>query len=416
MLKRGPGAQEIFERFRFDRLYEQRKVSALNKVDDLDAGEIVTWDPLELAETIVNEYWPEVPRLYREDMVRSEPVETETEHYSETVRASQYDFEVPYDGDFAVFNINPSFMAGECERRVRHLNRPKVNGLGNGRKVVTISYLVKDIPGPDIKQSLEGDLERIELYLESLEIGIGAYKSRFRDEVFRAVNGRQEHLNKQREVQDSLGIPLKRVAPPEINAVPLERRETPVTIPDAGDPVSSDPVLGEAHYQHIPGVMKSMSVAMERSPTALRTLGEEDLRWHFVIALNGHYKSGASGETFNGEGKTDIIIDWNGKKIFIGECKFWDGSETLERTVDQLFNYTTWRDTKTAILLFNRNKNFTNVLEQIPAVVAGHGAFVERRDNNGPDSTEYRFKMRHPEDDQRTLDLTILAFDVPREG
>jgi hypothetical protein len=35
---------------------------------------------------------------------------------------------------------------------------------------------------------------------------------------------------------------------------------------------------------------------------------EEDLRQHFLVQLNGQYEGQATGETFNFQGKTDILI------------------------------------------------------------------------------------------------------------
>jgi hypothetical protein len=40
---------------------------------------------------------------------------------------------------------------------------------------------------------------------------------------------------------------------------------------------------------------------------------EEDLRQHFLAQLNGHFEGSATGETFNYEGKTDILIRERGR-------------------------------------------------------------------------------------------------------
>ena len=95
---------------------------------------------------------------------------------------------------------------------------------------------------------------------------------------------------------------------------------------------------------------------------------EEDLRQHFLVQLNGQYEGQASGETFNFEGKTDILIRAEGRNVFIAESKFWRGPESLRETIDQLLGYASWRDTKTAILIFNRQKNFSEVLAKIPEI------------------------------------------------
>ena len=57
-----------------------------------------------------------------------------------------------------------------------------------------------------------------------------------------------------------------------------------------------------------------MAQVMERSPSAFSTMDEESLRSHFLVQLNGHYEGQATGETFNYEGKTDILIRSEGKK------------------------------------------------------------------------------------------------------
>ncbi len=47
---------------------------------------------------------------------------------------------------------------------------------------------------------------------------------------------------------------------------------------------------------------------MVLSPSAFHTVDEETLRSHFLVQLNGHYLGQATCETFNYEGKTDILI------------------------------------------------------------------------------------------------------------
>ena len=85
----------------------------------------------------------------------------------------------------------------------------------------------------------------------------------------------------------------------------------------------------------------------------------------FLVQLNGAYEGQATGETFNGEGKTDILIRVEGKNIFVAECKFWSGEKAFLATIDQLLSYLCWRDTKAAVVVFNRNAGFSAVLAKI---------------------------------------------------
>ena len=155
-----------------------------------------------------------------------------------------------------------------------------------------------------------------------------------------------------------------------------------------------------------------MALVMERSPKAFSKMDEESIRQHFLVQLNGHYEGQATGETFNYEGKTDILIRGNGKNIFIAECKFWQGKEKLIETIDQIFKYLSWRDTKTSIILFNRNKDLSKVLTQIPEIVKNHNNF--KKESNHNSETGFRFIMNHKDDKERELYLTILVFEVPQ--
>lgn len=139
-------------------------------------------------------------------------------------------------------------------------------------------------------------------------------------------------------------------------------------------------------------------------------MSEEDLRQHFLVQLNGQYEGQATAETFNYEGKTDILIRHQGKNLFIAECKFWNGPASLIKAIDQLLGYVSWRDTKTAIILFNRTKNLSSVLQQIPDVVRKHSNFI--REEPSPE-TRFRFALHHRDDPDRQIVLTVLCFDVP---
>lgn len=128
--------------------------------------------------------------------------------------------------------------------------------------------------------------------------------------------------------------------------------------------------------------------------------------------MNGHYEGQATGETFNYEGKTDILVRSEGRNIFIGECKFWSGAKMLIETIDQLLGYTSWRDTKVAVIIFNRNKDFSRVLTSIREIAKTHANF--KRELPGSTETVFRYCFAHKGDKNRELFLTLLAFDVPQ--
>ena len=191
----------------------------------------------------------------------------------------------------------------------------------------------------------------------------------------------------------------------------MKRTITPKLPPASTVPYKPEPVLDIQEYEHILSVVSNMVMVMERSPKAFKNMKEEDLRQHFLVQLNGHYEGQATGETFNFEGKTDILIRADGKNIFIAECKFWKGSKAFKESIDQLLSYSTWRDTKTALLVFNRDTEMSTVLKSIPEVVKDHPKYKSSRDYDS--ETGFRYTLSHRDDANREIVLTVLVFNIP---
>ena len=211
-----------------------------------------------------------------------------------------------------------------------------------------------------------------------------------------------------------LGYPLRRREDaPRTYTVPAVRRRPRVARPARVDqPFVPEPALELAEYDNIISIIDGMVKVMERSPAAFRNMKEEDMRTHFLVQLNAQYEGQATGETFNNSGKTDILIREENKNIFVAETKFWTGPKGIGEALDQLLSYATWRDGKLSLIIFNRRKNLSAVVAQIPDVVRSHPCF--RRDvAYDHDGTGWRFVAHHPDDEDRELLLTVLVFDVP---
>ena len=110
-------------------------------------------------------------------------------------------------------------------------------------------------------------------------------------------------------------------------------------------------------YDHVLRVTRSLGRAVERTPAPYESADEETLRDALLPMLNSHYEGQAGGETFNASGKTDVLIRVDDRNVFIGECKWWGGAKAMERALEQLFSYATWRDTKLALIFFVDRKD-----------------------------------------------------------
>lgn len=127
-----------------------------------------------------------------------------------------------------------------------------------------------------------------------------------------------------------------------------------------------------ADHDRILSILHNMAFVMERNPKVFHSAGENLIRDHFLVQLNGQYDGGATGETFNANGRTDIVVKDGSMHLFIAECKIWHGEKEFLEAIDQLFEYLTWRDCKAAIIVFSRNRDTTAVIETIKTAIAKH--------------------------------------------
>ena len=317
------------------------------------------------------------------------------------VTGTRITFFVPFSGDPELFKCKPSSFS---------LNPPRGEIRGS-QLIFTYDRTIQDAP------AIEGEFERarknVKDYLGWIARDVEQFNSTIYGKASQHITARREKLLQDRGLVERLGFPLRRRegVPTTFVTPEVKRRIVPQLPPASTSPYKPEPALGMEDYEHILSVLSNMVVVMERSPRAFKDMSEEDLRTHFLVQLNGHYEGQATGETFNYEGKTDILIRADNRNIFIAECKFWTGLSGLKDTLDQLLGYTNWRDTKTAILVFNRDRKMSTVLSRIPEVIREHPSYKADRPNTS--ETGFRYVFGHRDDANRELTLTVLVFDVP---
>jgi hypothetical protein len=224
------------------------------------------------------------------------------------------------------------------------------------------------------------------------------------------IKARRAEAEAAKSVSAGIKYPIRqRAGAPPPPPTPPSIREKPKP-PALSSTPGADPVLEEAHYKNILQIIQNMSLAMERSPDAFAQMEEEHIRFHFVMQLNGQYEGEAVGEAFNLSGKTDILIRHQGQNLFVAECKFWDGQKSLKDTVDQLYRYVTWRDTKTAVIMFSDRESFSSVIEEAKKAMLEHPQYVSGPIVEGNSRFRYRFSL--PSDPQRHITLTLMLFNV----
>lgn len=330
------------------------------------------------------------PRRWIDD--RSRPV---------YVPGTEVEIEIPFTGDSEVFRVRPTSYT---------MSPPRAEVRSNAL-VLRISGT--DLTADGVQQSINQTINEVQSHLSTLRTNTAGLNQQLFQRAKTSIESRRQKLLADRNLVGALGFKMKQRDGNQrtFSAPEVKRKIAPTMPPASSAPYKPEPVLNDDDYEHILGVLDNMAHVMERSPSAFHHMDEEALRTHFLVQLNGHYEGQATGETFNYEGKTDILVRSGDKNIFIAECKFWGGPKKLSETIDQLLGYSSWRDTKTAVIIFNRNRDFSRVLATIPETAKQHPNF--KRELAGRTDTRFRYCFSHRDDTNRELQLAILVFDVP---
>jgi len=173
---------------------------------------------------------------------------------------------------------------------------------------------------------------------------------------------------------------------------------------------TTSPTLNEDIYKDIIANINSVGKSMERKPSIYQRKNEESLRDFILMFLENRYESTtATGETFNKTGKTDILLKYtDGSNLFVAECKFWRGEKKFNEAIEQLFGYLTWRDSKTALVIFVDNKDFSSVLETVKKTTNEHPLY--KSITGIKEETSFNYIFRFPDDSQKEIMLEIMLF------
>jgi hypothetical protein len=316
------------------------------------------------------------------------------------VKGRYIKFYIPYDGDEILFKCQPSQYSSCPPRAILH-----------GTELVII-YKGRDLNKDKIAQEFNQLLGQIEGYAAVVNRDIAVFNNTYVDKLKQIIESRKTQYLDTKGLAASFGFPLHESNLPKTYIVPIEKKKILFEKPKVRNGTYlPEPEIEASIYESILKVIMDMVHVMERSPSTFSNLKEEDLRQHFLVQLNGHFEGRATGETFNYEGKTDILIRHEGKNLFIAECLIWQGKKYLLEKIDQLLGYTTWRDTKTAVLIFNKNKNFSDVVNQITDVVKEHPNFLKQIDYKN--ESGFRFSIKQKHDVSREIVLTVLCFNIP---
>ena len=366
--------------------------------DELKPNDILQRSDDELADFFVEQFCAILP------VIADGPYDaTEIEHDDRTLQ-SVFRVRFPYSGNGVFFRV-----AGPTSPVLYR------EALINADELV-VRYVVSMNDSSTLARQTEDDIATFRDGLQQMALWIKNYNESLRNNSLEFIHSRRDRLQRHSAGLaqiSALGFNLTRLDDPPARILRTVERRTieSQTRPKARLPDPSVAITDES-YEDILRVIEAMATVFERSPTTFRKMHEPDLRNVLLVGLNATFKGKATGETFNGEGKSDILIIDNNTNLFLAECLIWDGADGLKKKLDeQLARYATWRDTKLALLIFNKNKDFSNVILRMKEVIEAHPLQVRSvpayRHESG-----CRHVFKRQDDVKKQFTLTTLAFDI----
>lgn len=398
-----PDADPLFSQRHLGTLLKDQILSMENRVNELSDDLFLSIPAQDLIDELSANAYLQPLVLLPEHGVSHPPLEIESGKGVVPGATFRYFVEIPYSGASGLFNHEPTKF--DLDKPTASLNSRSMQGSITVKRVATT-----DVSDAELKASFDAELAKVQKYIDYQALEIGPYNASLKSEAGRIVNGRRNRILTARRIASSLGYPLHHRANAPVTYIsPIVRRTLPTSVTS---PFKPEPTIEEAEYRNILRIIENMSFVMERNPKVFSKAPEETIRDHYLVQLNGQYEGSATGETFNGEGKTDILVRDGSANLFVAECKVWHGEKKFVQTIDQLFGYVTWRDTKTAIIVFNRNQDTTAVVRTIKGAVEAYPSY--KRASALESDTRLRAVFAKPDDSTREVVVTVLVVPIPK--
>ncbi|MBP1080776.1 hypothetical protein ACFFJQ_14300 [Bacillus capparidis] len=240
------------------------------------------------------------------------------------------------------------------------------------------------------------------------------FNNSLRRKIQNAFNTRKEEMLKRRNLLAGLKVPIKKSeSVSNTFSIPSPKIRKKITVKPVVTDVGfkPEPSLDMETYKEILKIINGMGKEFERKPSVYSDKGEEQLRDHFLMLLEPNFEGSATGETFNKKGKTDILLRHENNNVFIAECKFWKGKGSYIKTIDQLLSYLTWRDSKAAVIMFVRNKEFSSVIDIVEKETPNHANYLGYVNKDDETWLNYRFHING--DPNREVKLAVMLYHIP---
>jgi hypothetical protein len=332
-----------------------------------------------------------------------------------TVQGKWLKFEIPLLAGSDVIQLgileDPFTRAFECERQYEEMD------YSTWDKTISFSLFFSDSELKDkTKEQIAGIVNgEAKKYTDSLDGRISKMNSIVRNfnaglpaKIHELMNEKITRDTSMDVFSDALGISItsKNGSQEKGKPIVITPKKVDINLPERKK--YEGYYIGENDYSAIISTIRNHLIATETLPKAIEKLNDEELiRDTILWSLNANYIV-ATGETFRNQGKSDICINFKEKSAFIAECKVWRGEKYISDAIDQLLSYTTWRDSKAAVIVFNLEaQDFKSLCAKLKEIATSHHGYKQTLSSRS--QNEFECAFRDPNDPESTISITFFA-------
>lgn len=390
------------------------------EIDKMSDAEIVSCNLQEWSEYLSNKYYI-VPITLFETSIERTLSETKVKKEN-PFRGHPYErdyfeidgvcitFEIPFDGNPDLFELQPSSRILTRFRTERFI---EPHGEDCGSFTLDFEYTKQELQDKGdkmleyVQKQFDHDFGNYKTMVGHVNAEVASYNNGLNTSALRLLEERKKKADSFSAISAALQIPLTASKnAPNTKPIPLKRIVRQPSMKPTILPAPTEPYISDGDYENINNIISMCGTTMEKTARTYYANTEEELRDHLLAALNTHYDA-ATGETFRKIGKTDIHIEFENKAAFIGECKIWHGERMFQDAIQQVINYSTWRDLKVSVIIFNKeNKSFQPILSKIQSWADTNTASYTQ-----PQANIWKCKY-HRHDMNVDIQLTVLVFDL----
>jgi len=418
---------ELFEKYEaiayFDAIIKQINTD----IERLSNADIMETDTVELISYYLHKYQIEKLIIYKDNItkdIREEQIKRYNSSFSReygygdpeyyTLDGYVITFTIPFDGDVELLHLKPStFFMSRFE--VKDVIKPTESKCGEF--LFTMSFEKNELLGQDdsaalVQNRFDNEIRYYYEMINNINNNVDEFNSKLDNVIQQGIEKRKQKASDYLSLREKLSLPLELDdRAPNIRPIPLEKKYIKrMTEFPKKKTRNKEYTISDEAYMNIINIIRLSCISMEKTASTFAKLYEEELRDILLSNLNSHYKSTATGETFNKSGKTDILIPFDNKAAYIAECKIWHGNKAFEEAINQLCGYTTWRDIKTSLIVFNKeNSNFNSILKTIDNSLREN---VMCKNFSKEEQNEWQGTFTKEIGSNDLLTINVMAFDL----